>query len=156
MAKPQRIGLRWIRAFAMASVIVGPLAGFVAIGFAIHTSYFVSHAARTTGTITALTDKVDKDQGVNYAPTFIFATESGQLIKSQSAVASNPPSFSVGQQVPILFDPQNPSSAEINTTMQLWFVSIVCGIICVFFTPLGVIALRQPSIRNAPSFFRTN
>ena len=51
----------WLRCFATAAVIVGPLAGLIAVGFAIYTYTFIRHASHTEGTITKLTAYKEED-----------------------------------------------------------------------------------------------
>lgn len=145
----------WLRSFATAAVIVGPLSGLFALGFAIYTANFISHAIHTTGTVTNITGITDENKNATYTPTFVFKTQSGQMISTQSNVSSNPPDFALGQQVSVLFDPNDPAHAEINTTVQLWLVPIICGTLSILFTPVGIILLRKPRIRTAPLYFWT-
>jgi len=152
MTNPIRI---FLRCFATASVIVGPLAGLVAIGFAIYTSNFIHHASRAQGTITKLTSFKENDNTETFAPTFTFNTTKGSTITKVSSMQSNPPGFTVGEHVSILFDPNNEQHAEIDTFGPLWFVPILLGAFFLAFTTAGVLLLRRPQIATTPIPFWT-
>ena len=83
---------------------------------------FLNEAEQTTGTVVALTEKHDTDRNsTNYAPVFTFTTEPGRTQSVTSSVATNPPSFAVGDQVRILYRRSDPSGAKIDSFWQLWF-----------------------------------
>ena len=147
----------WLRLFATASVIVGPLCGLFAIGFSVHTAVFLRHASRTDGTITKLTSYKDAENTETFAPTFTFETKTGETVTKESTTRSNPPGFEVGAHVPVLFDPNDAQHAEINTTGQLWFVPILLSCFFVVLTTVGILLLRNPQVRTAPiPFFSMN
>jgi hypothetical protein len=147
----------WLRCFATASIIAGPIFGLIATGFAIHTSTFIRHASRTEGTVNKLTAYKDEDTTETFAPTFTFSTPSGETISKESSTRSSPPSFAVVDHVPVLFDPNNPQHAEIGTPGQLWFIPILFGSFFLAFTTAGILLLNRPQIRAAPlPFFSSN
>src|ERR1019366_2177596 len=52
-----------------------------------------------------------------------------------SSYGSRPPSNQVGNRVPVLYDPEYPKHAQINTFGARWFLPCVCifaGIVCSF------------------------
>lgn len=145
----------WLRCFATAAVIVGPLAGLVAIGLAIYTSNFVRHASHAEGTITKLASYKEDDNTETFAPTFTFNTTKGDTITKESIMHSNPPGFTVGEHVSVLFDQNNEQHAEIQTFGQLWFVPILLGTFFLAFTTAGILLLRRPQIATVPIPFWT-
>lgn len=50
-----------------------------------------------------------------YYPVVEFRTATGELIRFESTLGGNPPAFQTGEQVEVLYDPQAPQSALINT-----------------------------------------
>ena len=139
----------------MAAIIGGPILGLLAIAFTIYTSYFVHHAAHTTGTITEVRKRTGQDTSPEYALTFSFLASDGETITKQSSVSSNPPEFVAGQQVRVLFDAHAPQKAKIDAYWQLWLLPTVFGILCVVFTPMGFLLLRRPEVRTAQLPFWT-
>ena len=54
-----------------------------------------------------------------FAPVFEFATPDGQVHRIEGD-ASSPPSYQVGDEVSVLFDPADPGGARIETFSGLW------------------------------------
>jgi hypothetical protein len=144
-----------LKIFATASAVAGSVFCVLSIGFAIYTLYFIQHASHADGTVIALTQRVD-DEDRSVTPTFAFKTPAGVSITTKSNTSSNP-GFSLGDEVPVLFDPTDPQNAKIATNGQLWLMPIIFGIISVLFTPIGIFLLRTPRIASTPfPFGRTN
>jgi hypothetical protein len=97
----------------------------------------------TKGVVTSVSEVAnEQDHTVNYAPTFTFKAENGQGYSVTSSVASNPPSFEVGQEVKVRYIGGNPKSAEIDSFWQLWLVAVVCGGLGIFFAGAGYLLFR--------------
>lgn len=131
-----------LRVCAIVFVIAGPVLAIAAVRSVFSISKFVRHAAHASGQVVALRKGTTHDDTVIYLPTFTFKTPSGQLITKESNIGSDPPDFSVGQQVPVLFDSGDPQTAKIATTGQLWLGPIIEGILASFFMVVGVLLLR--------------
>ena len=83
---------------------------------------FLNEAEQTMGTVVALSEKHDTERNsITYAPVFTFKIEYGRTQSVTSNVATNPPSFAVGDQVRILYRRSDPSGARIDSFWQLWF-----------------------------------
>lgn len=90
-----------------------------------------------------MSEVVDKQKDtVNYAPTFTFKAIDGRDYSVTSDVASNPPSFEVGEEVRIVYIKSNPGSAKIDSFWQLWLVETVLGFLGIFFAGAGYLLLR--------------
>jgi|ERR1039458_4181644 hypothetical protein len=150
-----KIARLWLRCFATASLVVGPIFVVIAIGTALHTSHFIHRASQADGIVAKLTARRNEDSSVYYVPTFAFKTPTSQLISIDSDTGSNPPGFAVGDHVRVLFDPNDPQNAKIATNAQLWLFPIVSGAIGILFTPIGIFLLRCPQIATAPILFWT-
>ena len=62
-----------------------------------------------------------------YAPVFEFATPDGKLHRVEGD-ASYPPSYKVGDEVSVLFDPADPGGARIETLASLWLGVLLTGL----------------------------
>jgi hypothetical protein len=78
-------------------------------------------------------------RGYIYCPVVQFTTSSGLPFNFKSSVGANPAQYAIGQNVNIIYDPQNPSNAEINSNMSLWFVSGCSFAMGLLFTGLGLV-----------------
>lgn len=78
----------------------------------------------TSGVVVALQKQVFNagTSGV-YCPTIEFTTASGEIICFESSYGTMPASHKVGQTVNVLYDPKNPNSAEIDSSISNWFAS---------------------------------
>lgn len=80
-----------------------------------------------TGTVTALVKPARRRSRNSHAvvPVIAFTTPTGEPFEFRSSFASGSTSYSIGQQVPILYDPMNPTHAEVNSFWPLWFAPIM-------------------------------
>ncbi len=84
---------------------------------------FVNDAIVATGTVIELKHSRPTGSGSNsgtYKPRVEFMTRDGRRIEFISSSGSDPPIFSVGEQVKILYLPFTPKQAKINTFFSLW------------------------------------
>jgi len=109
------------------------------------TRRFTQRSVATTGTVVELllesrssTSAGRRTVGHSYYPLIRFKTKSGQVVEFKSSFGSNPPSYVVGARVPILYDPDNPHRAEINSFMSLWMGVIILLALGGIFTAVGV------------------
>jgi hypothetical protein len=130
----------WLSLILGLTFVAGGLAGLAG-------SYFTYRFARarldnwvrTSGVIVALHEVWSKHidalagkrgedqvvQTVTYVPEVEFALPSGGTRRFRASVYPNSPDYEVGQQVPVLYNPQNPSQADINAFWNNWLGPIV-------------------------------
>ncbi|MDX2098999.1 MAG: DUF3592 domain-containing protein [Leptolyngbyaceae cyanobacterium bins.59] len=118
-----------------------------------NTSSFVKAASRSEGTVV---DMVVVDTGVNnssrsrssiaYRPTIHFIDHTGEKVEFTSSVGTNPPSYSKGQKVEILYHPDEPENAQINDFGSLWGDSITLGGMGGGFLIIGMILMSIPFV----------
>lgn len=70
-----------------------------------------------------------------------FAPSSGEQTIFKSNTGSNPPAFTKGQQVEVLYNPQKPNSAMINSWLELWFLPAIFTGMGSIFVLIGGVAL---------------
>lgn len=73
-----------------------------------------------------------------YAPVVSFKSKSGNQYRFESSQASNPPSYSVGETVEVIYNPSNPCNASINDFFSRWFLSLLLGFFTVISFVVGV------------------
>lgn len=123
---------------------------FFAIGIAMiyvsftlynNTQEFIKEATSTRGTVTELLRVRSKDSDGNYSTTYkpvvVFTAPPNQRIEFTSNTSSNPPSYSVGEDVEVLYMAEDPYNAKIKGVFSLWGGSIISLIIGVVFALIG-------------------
>jgi|ERR1044072_5477160 hypothetical protein len=94
--------------------------------------------AQAVGVVTELAPETGQ-RGYIYCPVVQFTTATGFPGKFTSSVGRNPAEYAIGQNVNIIYDPQNPQNAEINSSTSLWFVSGCSFALGLAFTALGLV-----------------
>lgn len=121
--------------------LVGFLLLVIGLFILMRTRLFISKSQEVKGTVTHLIASSGSEGGTVYAPVFKFTTIQGQVIEVEEKVASNPPQFSQGQIVDILYDPENPRHARVKKGFNLYFVPILLGGMGIIFGGIGIVLL---------------
>jgi len=138
--------------FIMLIVGVAMLAGAVYLYKDTHS--FLAGAVHAQGTVLDLqrTESLSHDgnhtyTSVSYYPMVQFSDASGRRIEFTSDSGSNPPAYSRGDTVDVLYHADAPEKARINSLMSLWFGTLIVGGLGVVFTTIGtgmiVVPLRR-------------
>jgi hypothetical protein len=115
----------------------------------IDTQNFIKTAASTEGVVFELKPvQSRKNRGFTYAPVVKFQTPDGKNIQFQSSTSSNPPGFSVGQTVPVLYNRSNPQEAQVDSFVQLWLLPTVFGGFGIIFMGVGATIFVIPLLSN--------
>lgn len=97
---------------------------------------FLASAISSTGEVVSLVpvNSTSSDNGVltTYAPSIVFTTKNGQKISFTSELSTSSSNFFVGQKIPILYLPNEPKSAKINNSFQIWMPPVIVGVFGVF------------------------
>jgi hypothetical protein len=90
----------------------------------------LKHGKTANGKITRL-DWVPSttNAGGSYFPEFSFTARDGSTHDVRSHDGTCPCPFKEGQSVVILYDPDDPSKAKIDTFGQMWLAALLFGII---------------------------
>ena len=136
---------------------VGTLFTVIGVVNALDTRSFVTTAIPAQGTVIDVVRRSssDSDGDVSYAyyPVIKFTPSSGAANIFESNTGSNPPSFSKGQTVEVLYNPQQPNSARINSWFSLWgFPAIFIGVGSVFAVIGGVLIVVKPPLKQQVKF----
>lgn len=77
------------------------------------------------------------DNSTTYSPVVSFTAKDGRQIEFTSSVSSNPPSYSEGESVEVVYDPANPYEANINGFSSLYLGPLILGILGTVFFLVG-------------------
>jgi hypothetical protein len=85
----------------------------------------------TDGIVIGLAESIDSENGsISYAPIVRFQTEGGRSFEFQSRYYTSPPAHEIGQNVTVLYPPENPREAVLKGASNLMIIifAIVGGI----------------------------
>lgn len=107
---------------------------FAAYTLSQETYALVKHGTRTEGTVTALIERTNaKNRGSVYAPVVRFTTTDGRVLSFDGAAGTNPPAYAVGERVKVIYPPNKPEDASIESFLQLWAGNVLVGFIGLVF-----------------------
>jgi hypothetical protein len=121
--------MKVIRFFRVTLLASGSICMFFAVIFGVRTAKFIGGGEKVRATIIANESKTDPDGDLNYYPRLVFLTKDGNSVSVRSSTGTNPPYFSEGQEVTVIYDRSKPADARIDTFTQLWFLQLVLGFI---------------------------
>lgn len=108
------------------------------------TTSFLGKASRVEGTVVDLvqsrsnmSSSSSTTESVTYRPVVHFVDLNGNTIEFTSSTGSNPPSYSRGEQVEVLYLPDEPEKAKINGFFSLWGGPVILGILGGLFFLIG-------------------
>jgi hypothetical protein len=101
--------------------------------------HFVQSAEHAEGTVIELIESRGGKGGYTYSPVVEFADRFGQRHEHRSSMGSNPPRFSVGDKVQIVYDQNDLDSAKINHWLHLYFAPFLVLFFAVDFIIMAVI-----------------
>ncbi|MEP5936966.1 MAG: DUF3592 domain-containing protein [Erythrobacter sp.] len=81
----------------------------------------------TQGTVIAMERSRDSDGNNTYSPTVEFFDPQGTRHQFTSKVSSSPPSFSRGEAVTVIFDPDAPGKAIIDSFSTRYLLPLIFG-----------------------------
>jgi hypothetical protein len=128
-----------LRMARIASIALGVMFVLVACGFAVRDLVRTVGAASATGEVIALTAEPGTNGGALYRPTVRFTAADSGPVTFTGWVASDPPAYSVGQQVHVFYDRAQPSSAMIDSFVERLLLPVVFGGIGIVGVGVGMV-----------------
>lgn len=120
---------------------------FGAFTFYTNTQDFLKNALTTSGTVVELVSSRSSDS-TTYRPVVEFKTQDGKLVEFTSSSGSNPPSFSEGEIVEVLYQESSPERAKINSFFSLWGGSTILGGLGAVFFIVGFSIILFGSLKS--------
>ncbi len=122
----------------------------------LNTNKFLATCVLSEGTVIDLVSS-RSDDSYTYSPIVQFEDQYGNQVLFHSSNGSNPPSYSVGETVEVLFDPESPDDAKINGFFSLWGGVLILGILgTVFFAVGGAIIYFGVKRSNLVKYLKQN
>ena len=104
--------------FFMAFCLWGAYAGYVSWNLQ-------TNGESIEGTVVRLNEQSDSEGGCcTYVPVVEFDA-GGRAYSFEGDTASDPPAYRVGQRVPVIYDPSDPQTAQIDKWSELWLFPIL-------------------------------
>jgi Protein of unknown function (DUF3592) len=138
----QRPRRKYIGGFLIAS---GAICLLVALISALYFWHFVRTASHADGKIIRMIEQQDND-GTAYFPVFTFRDAQGAEHTIHSSSGSFPPDYEVGDTVPVLYSPTDPTNAKIGSLFSVWGISLITGILGGIDLPAGFVVWFWPAI----------
>ena len=129
--------------FCRAWLVCGLVTLVLGFGFVMYTSMWLFRSVPGRGTVIDLIPQSDADGNINYSARFRFKANDGRVYIATAGVATNPPSFEIGEDVRVRYLPTDPMSAKLSYFWQLWFETVLCAGLGVLFTGAGYFLLRR-------------
>jgi len=117
---------------------------------------FVASALPATGEVIDFFES-RSSESLTYRPVVEFVTAQGQSVQFTSPSGSSPPAYSRGESVEVLYDPDRPEIAQINSFFSLWGVPIIfvsIGVI-LFVLGLAMIVRQRSQLRTRDTLLTT-
>lgn len=116
---------------------VGVVCLAAAVIIYISTSRFLALAQHAQGKVIEYRRDVDEDNGVVYFPIVEFSA-GNELYTFESGTGSSSRPYQKGDAVAVLYHPDNPEKAEIESFWAQWLGVMICGLIGIVFIGLTV------------------
>jgi hypothetical protein len=128
--------------------ILGGLLLVIGLFFFMRIRRFLASAKEVKGTVIQMAYRSSSDSGGGYAAVYQFRTLDGKTIVAQDSLTTNPPRHKVGQELDVLYDPEDPNRAYIKSFMSLYFLPALLGGLGVVFGGVGG-GLALPQVLKA-------
>lgn len=136
----------FFRLFGSIFAGVGSIFLIVGIIFGVTTHASTRNSIKTQGTVIDVVQYKAEDDSENlYYPVIIFARHSNRTTVFEGD-GSFPPAYVKGQQVEVLYNPQQPELATIYSWIDFWLFPTI-------FTGVGLVAITIGGIPLFKSFF---
>lgn len=99
--------------------------------------HLVRNGVKSQGEVINLVVKRSSKGGQTYSPQVKFSSMSGPITFT-SAISTKPAGFHVGQIVPVIYLPNIPQTAAIDTFFQLWGSALLIAFAGMMFAGVGL------------------
>jgi len=117
----------WVKATRIIGLVM-TLSGISGLGLGIYfftrTNNFLETAVKTQGKILANEERSSDGDNL-YVPIFSFADKKGKEHHARSSWGFYPPKYKVGDSISVVYDPCDPTKADIDSFTNLWLSSVM-------------------------------
>ena len=145
------------KSFFFLLYVVGALVAGLAVVVTGNTMQFVFRAARATGEIVDVARESSRTFGrkhrrtSTYRPIIRYQPKDGPGITFESHLGSDLSSRpSLGTQVQVLYDPQDPHHASLNLFTDLWVMPLALSLFTIFYWVVLLFVARSQKPRDPP------
>lgn len=136
------------RPAAVLMMLVALIFLAVGVGVGIGKAYFLVTAESGQGQVVEIVERTKynsklRTRETSYYPVVELETKAGKKARFTSNVGANPAMYVVGDQVPVVYDPEDPSSAAIDTLIDFWMLPLVFVLIALTLLIVSVARLRR-------------
>ncbi len=103
---------------------------------------FLETALQADGEVIQLNERRSDDSYVYYPVVSFILPDTDRTLTFEHDSGSNPPSYSVGEQVPVLYDPDNPQQAIIDAGLLNYMGAGIASLLGVIFALVGISSIR--------------
>ena len=145
---------RWLDGFSLIILGVVALCSFPFLGVGLYEAYKAQHKlnsfVHTQGIVVDNFYSTTNDNGTvsgAYQPVVEFKLADGKSVRFTDGVGSLPPDYEVGSQVDVVYNPQNPKEANINSLKRVWLaptIFIVVGLLPVIIAAVVMWKINNP------------
>jgi hypothetical protein len=109
--------LKYVFTVLGAALLIGAVTSYNNV------SGFLKDAVSVQGTVVKMVRSSGGDS-TTYKPIVAFVVSEGHAVQITSNVGSNPPAYSVGDSIEVLYPPETPQDARINSFFDLWWATV--------------------------------
>jgi len=112
---------------------------------------FLGRAESASGQVVDFNLSSSTEGGSSYCPVIDFTTKDGQPVKYFANVCSSPPSYDIGEEVQVLYDPEDPKKVQMDGFWSKYVGTFVLSCIGLPFFAIGIWGLfvgRQKPRQN--------
>ncbi len=111
------------------------------------TRSYIAEATKTEGTVVHLILSYS-NKSQTYHPVVRFTERNGKSIEFVSSTGSNPPGYSEGEKIEVLYLPAEPYKARLNSFFSLWGGSVIVGALGGIFLLIGGGFFLAPMLKS--------
>lgn len=119
---------------------IGLVVLFIGLFWLNATSQRLTRMIDGTGTVVEVIRRRVGDD-INFYPRIEFQTQTGETFQFESNTGGSSTAYRIGDQVPILYNPQMPQDATINSWYEIWLPPIVVTLLSLSGLAPGIFAL---------------
>jgi len=129
MQEPKPLPKSMALMIGLTFAVIGLVALMIGILWIRSTKERMKTMINHTGTVVEMIRVERPGETATFYPVIEFKTQTGEVFRFEGKTSGPENEYKIGEQVEILYEPQDPQGAMINSLKELWFPSIALMII---------------------------